>query len=185
MTHPLVTEMQARMKKAFDHTLQEFSSIHTGKAQPSMVEGVMVEAYGSSMRIKECAAISTPDAHMIQIQPWDKGITQAIVKGIQLANLGLNPMVDGAIVRVPLPQLSRERREEFVKVANRMAEEGRVQTRNIRRDTMDALKKAQKDGKITEDDLKRMEKEVQTATDKTIKDIGDNLAKKEKELLTV
>jgi ribosome recycling factor len=185
MSHPAITDMQAKMKKAFDYTLHEFSSIHTGKASPTMVEGVMVEAYGSQMRLKECAAISTPDAHMIQIQPWDKGIVQAVVKGIQMANLGLNPSVDGSIVRVPLPQLSRERREEFVKVANRMAEEGRVHIRNVRRETMDALKKAQKDGKITEDDLKRFEKEVQTATDKTIKDIGDHLARKEKELLTV
>ena len=185
MTHPAIADMQAKMKKALDHTLHEFSSIHTGKASPTMVEGVMIEAYGSTMRLKECAAISTPDAHMIQIQPWDKGVTQAIVKGIQMANLGLNPTVDGSIVRVPLPQLSRERRQEFVKVANRMAEEGRVQIRNIRRDTMDALKKAQKDGKVTEDDLKRFEKEVQVATDKTIKDIGDHLAKKEAELLTV
>jgi ribosome recycling factor len=185
MSHPALTDMQAKMKKAFDYTLHELSSIHTGKASPTMVESVMVEAYGSQMRLKECAAISTPDAHMIQIQPWDKGLTQAIVKGIQTANLGLNPTVDGSIVRVPLPQLSRERRQEFVKVANRMAEEGRVHVRNVRRDTMDALKKGQKDGKISEDDLKRFEKDVQTATDKTIKDIGDHLARKEKELLTV
>jgi len=185
MTHPAIADMQAKMKKALDHTLQEFASIHTGKASPTMVEGVMIEAYGSTMRLKECAAISTPDAHMIQIQPWDKAVTQAIVKGIQMANLGLNPTVDGSIVRVPLPQLSRERRQEFVKVANRMAEEGRVHIRNVRRDTMDALKKSQKDGKITEDDLKRFEKEVQVATDKNIKDIGDHLAKKEKDLLTV
>lgn len=185
MSNPAITDMQAKMKKAFDHTLHEFSSIHTGKASPTMVESVMVEAYGTTQPLKACAAISTPDAHMIQIQPWDKGLTQAIIKGIQTANLGLNPTVDGAIVRVPLPQLSRERRQEFVKVANRMAEEGRVHIRNVRRDTMDALKKAQKDGKITEDDLKRFEKEVQTATDKNIKDIGDNLAKKEKDLLTV
>ena len=185
MSHPAISDMQAKMKKALDHTLHEFSSIHTGKASPTMVESVMVEAYGTMQPLKACAAISTPDAHMIQIQPWDKGITQAIVKGIQTANLGLNPTVDGAIVRVPLPQLSRERRQEFVKVANRMAEEGRVHIRNVRRDTMDALKKAQKDSKITEDELKRFEKEVQTATDKTIKDIGDHLANKEKDLLTV
>lgn len=185
MSHPVITDMQGKMKKALDHTLHEYSTIHTGKASPTMVESVMVEAYGSMQPLKACAAISTPDAHLIQIQPWDKGITQAIVKGIQMANLGLNPSVDGSIVRVPLPQLSRERREEFVKVANRMAEEGRVQTRNIRRDSMDALKKAQKDGKISEDDQKRLEKEVQAATDKNIKDIGDALTKKEKELLTV
>ncbi len=185
MSHPALTEMQVKMKKALDHTLHEFSSIHTGKASPTMVEGVMVEAYGSQMRLKECAAITTPDAHMIQIQPWDKGLTKAIEKAIQQANLGLNPAVDGQLVRVPLPQLSRERRQEFVKVAHRMAEEGRVHIRNIRRDTMDAVKKAQKDGKISEDDLKRLEKDVQLATDKTIKEIGDHLAKKEKELLSV
>ncbi len=185
MSHPAITDMQVKMKKALDHTMHEFSSIHTGKASPTMVESVMVEAYGTMQPLKACAAISTPDAHMIQIQPWDKGITQAIIKGIQMANLGLNPSVDGSVVRVPLPQLSRERRQEFVKVANRMAEEGRVHIRNVRRDTMDALKKSQKDGKISEDELKRFEKEVQTATDKTIKDIGDHLAHKEKDLLTV
>ncbi len=185
MSHPVLNDAQARMKKALDHTLHEFSSIHTGKASPSMVEGVIVDAYGSSMRIKDCAAITTPDARLIQIQPWDKGLTKAIEKGIQQANLGLNPAVDGNVIRVPLPELSRERRQEFVKVANRMAEEGRVQVRNVRRDALDGLKKAQKDGKISEDELKRFEKEIQAATDKTIKEIGDHLARKEKELLAV
>lgn len=185
MSHPVINDMQVRMKKALDHTLHEFSTIHTGKASPSMVEGVMIDAYGSQMRIKDCAAITTPDSRLIQIQPWDKGLTKAIEKGIQMANLGLNPAVDGNMVRVPLPELSRERRQDFVKVASRMAEEGRVQVRNIRRDAMDALKKVQKDGKISEDDLKRFEKDIQTATDKAIKDIGDHLARKEKELLSV
>ena len=185
MSHPAINDMQARMKKALDFTLHEFSSIHTGKASPTMVEGVMVDAYGSQMRIKDCAAITTPDARLIQIQPWDKGLTKAIEKAIQQANIGLNPTVDGQLIRVPLPELSRERRQEFVKVANRMAEEGRVQIRNVRRDTMDALKKSQKDGTISEDDLKRFEKDVQAATDKTIKDINDHLARKEKELLAV
>jgi len=185
MAHPLLTDMQTRMQKALDHALHEFSSIHTGKASPTMVEGAMVEAYGSSMRIKDCAAITTPDARLIQIQPWDKGLTKAIEKAIQQANLGLNPSIDGQVIRIPLPELSRERRQEFVKVANRMAEDGRVQIRNIRRDALEGLKKQEKDGKISEDDLKRFEKDVQTATDKTIKDINDHLAKKEKELLAV
>lgn len=185
MSHPVLTDMQARMKKALDHTLHEFSTIHTGKASPSMVEGVQVEAYGSSMRIKDCAAITTPDARLIQIQPWDKALTKAIEKAIQQANLGLNPSIDGGVIRVPLPELSRERRLDFVKVANRMAEDGRVQIRNVRRDALDALKKAEKDGKISEDDLKRFEKDAQTATDKTIKEIADHLAKKEKELLAI
>src|SRR4051812_39838141 len=164
MASPFLTDAQAKMKKAVDHTLHEFSSIHTGKATPAMVEGVTVDAYGSQMRLKECAAITTPDSRMIQIQPWDKGLTKAIEKAIQMANLGLNPSIDGGLVRVPLPELSRERRQEFVKVANRMAEEGRVQIRNTRRDALDSLKKAQKDGKISEDELKRFEKDVQTTT---------------------
>jgi ribosome recycling factor len=173
------------MKNALEHTLHEFGQIRTGKASPTMVESVMVEAYGSMMRLKECAAISTPDARVIFIQPWDKGITQAIAKAIQVANLGLNPAVDGGNVRVPLPELSRERRLEFVKRASVMAEEGRVKVRTVRRDAMDALKRAEKDGKISEDERNRHEKEVQAATDKTIKDIGDHLAKKEKELTTM
>ncbi len=181
MSHPLITEAQTKMKKAVDHTLHEFSSIHTGKATPAMVEGVMVEAYGSMMRIKDCAAITTPDARMISIQPWDKGVTQAIVKGIQMANIGLNPTVDGNIVRIGLPEMSRERRQEFVKVAHRLAEEGRVHVRNARRDVMESVKKA----KLPEDDAKRTEKEIQTLTDKSIEDINKHLASKEKELLAV
>jgi len=169
------------MKKALDHTLHEFAAIHTGKATPAMVEGVMVEAYGSQMRLKECAAITTPDARLIQIQPWDASLTKAIEKAIQVANLGFNPIVDGKILRIPLPDMSRERRLEFVKTATRLAEEGRVHVRNVRHDSLDAVKKA----KFPEDEAKRIEKDIQTATDKAIKDIGDHLAAKEKELLAV
>jgi ribosome recycling factor len=181
MSHPLLTEANAKMKKALDFTLHEFSSIHTGKATPAMVEGVMVEAYGSQMRLKECAAITTPDSRMIQIQPWDASLTKAIEKAIQVANLGFNPVVDGKIIRVPLPDMSRERRQEFVKTASRLAEEGRVHIRNVRRDVMESVKKA----KLPEDDSKRLEKDIQAATDKAIKDIGDSFTSKEKELLAV
>ena len=179
MSHPLLNDIQARMKKAVDHTLHEFSSIHTGKATPAMVESVMVEAYGTQMRLKDCAAITTPDARLIQIQPWDAGLSKAIEKAIQAANLGFNPIVDGKIVRVPLPDMSRERRQEFVKAAHRLAEEGRVQVRNIRRDGLESLKKA----KLPEDEAKRLDKDVQTATDKSIAEINDHLAKKEADLL--
>lgn len=181
MSSPIVTDAQAKMKKAVDHTVHEFNAIHTGKANPSMVEGVMVEAYGSTMRLKECAAITTPDAHMIVVQPWDRGLVKAIEKAIQVANLGFNPAVDGNVVRIPLPQMSRERRQEFVKVAHRLAEEGRVHVRNVRRDALESLKKA----KLPEDETKRLEKEVQTLTDKSIAEINQHLANKEKELLTV
>ena len=181
MSHPILNDTQAKMKKALEYTLHEFSSIHTGKATPSMVEGVTVEAYGSQMRLKECAAISTPDARLIQIQPWDKSLIKAIEKAIQQANLGFNPIVDGALVRIPLPDMSRERRQEFVKTAHKMAEDGRVQIRTIRRDAIESIKKA----KPPEDELKRLEKEVQTLTDKFIKDVNDHVSHKEKELLSV
>ena len=181
MSQPILSETQVKMKKAVDHTLHEFSNIHTGKANPSMVENIMVEAYGSMMRIKDCAAISTPDARQIVIQPWDKGLTQAIAKGIQLANLGFNPAVDSSLVRIPLADMSRERRQEFVKVANRLAEEGRVHVRNVRRDAIESVKKA----KLPEDEAKRTEKDIQTLTDKSIEDINKHLAAKEKDLLTV
>jgi len=181
MPHPLLAEANVKMKKALDHTLHEFASIHTGKATPSMVDGVMVEAYGTQMRLKECAAITTPDARLIQVQPWDAGLVKAVEKAIQVANLGFNPQVDGKLIRIPLPDMSRERRLEFVKTASRLAEEGRVHVRNVRHEILDALRKA----KLPEDEAKRLEKDLQVATDKAIKDINDHLAAKEKELLAV
>jgi len=184
-THPVIQDMLNRMAAADKHTLHEFSSIHTGKASPSMVEGVMVEAYGSQMRLRDCAAISTPDSRLIQVQPWDKSLVQTIAKAIQLANIGINPAVDGAIIRLPLPDLSRERRQELVKVVHRLAEEGKVSIRNIRRDAVDQIKKLTKEGKLSEDEDRRLEKEVQQHTDKFTKDIADHVAAKEKELLAV
>ncbi len=181
MSHPILTDTQAKMKKAVDHTVHEFAAIHTGKATPAMVEGVMVEAYGSQMRLKDCAAISTPDARLIQIQPWDPTVIPGIVKGIQMANLGFNPIPDGKVVRIPLPEMSRERRQEFVKNAHKLAEEGRVAIRNHRRDGIEAVKKA----KLPEDEAKRTDKDIQVATDKAIADINAHLAQKEKDLLTV
>ena len=181
MSHPILTDLQAKMKKAVDYTLHEFSAIHTGKATPALVESVMVEAYGSMVPLKSCAAISTPDARLIQIQPWDASLAKAIGKAIIDANLGFNPIVDGKLIRVPLPDMSRERRLEFVKTCHKLAEEGRVHVRNLRRDAIEADKKA----KPPEAEAKRLEKDIQTATDKAIKDIGDHLAHKEKDLLTV
>ena len=136
-TAPTLTEAQARMKKAVDHTFHEFNSIHTGKATPAMVETVMVEAYGQMQPLKQCAAITTPDARLIQIQPWDAGIAKSIAKGIIDANLGFNPIIDGKVIRIPLPDMSRERRQEFVKNAHRLAEEGRVSVRHIRQEAQE------------------------------------------------
>ena len=181
MSHPILADAQAKMKKAVDYTLHEFSSIHTGKATPAMVESVMVEAYGTMTPLKQCAAISTPDARLIQIQPWDISLMKSIVKGVQEANLGFNPVPDGKVIRIPLPEMSRERRQEFVKTAHKLAEEGRVHVRNVRRDSIETSKKA----KLPEDESKRLEKDIQAATDKAIADINSHLANKEKDLLTV
>ena len=181
MSSPFLAEAQAKMKKTVDHTLHEFSSIHTGKATPQMVETVMVEAYGTMTPLKQCAAISTPDARLIQVQPWDTSIIKDIIRGIQEANLGFNPIPDGKVIRIPLPEMSRERRQEFVKTAHRLAEEGRVHVRNVRRDALETAKKA----KLPEDESKRLDKDVQVITDAAIKSIGDHLAHKEKDLLTV
>ena len=145
----------------------------------------MVEAYGSQMRLRDCAAISTPDSRLIQVQPWDKSLVKAVEKAIMLANIGINPAVDGQIIRLPLPDLSRERRAELVKVIHRLAEEGRVSIRNIRRDAIEQIKKQTKDGKLSEDEDRRLEKEVQQHTDKHIKDIGDHVTHTEKELMAV
>ncbi len=175
--------MQSAMDKTVTRTLNEFNTLHTGKASPSMVEAIPVEAYGSSMKLNELAAITTPDARTIMIQPWDQSTVTAIEKAIRAANVGLNPIVDSHVLRCPIPELSKERRQELVKVASNMAEEGRVSVRNARRDGLDALKKAQKDKVITEDDLKRFDKEVQQITDRAIKEINDHLTHKEKELM--
>jgi ribosome recycling factor len=152
MPHPVLNDAQAKMKKAVDYTLHEFSSIHTGKATPAMVESVMVEAYGTQMRLRDCAAITTPDARLIQIQPWDASLIKAVEKAVQAA-----------------------------KTAHRLAEEGRVHVRNVRRDALETLKKA----KLPEDETKRVEKDIQAATDRSIKEINDHLASKEAELLNV
>jgi ribosome recycling factor len=181
MSHPILNDAQAKMKKAVDHTLHEFSAIHTGKATPTMVESVMIEAYGSKTPLKQNAAISTPDARLIQIQPWDVSLIKAIIQGIQEANLGFNPVPDGKVIRIPLPEMSRERRQQFVKTAQQLAEQGRVHVRNVRRDALETAKKA----KLPEDEMKRLEKDIQAATDKAIGEINTHLAHKEKDLLTV
>lgn len=174
-----------KVKKAIDHTAHEFSGVNTGKANPAMVEGIQVEAYGSTMTLKEMAAITTPDARTIAVQPWDKSVLKAVEKAIQVANIGITPSVMGDVIRLPLPELTGQRRQELVKLVSKYAEDGRVAVRNARRDAMDALKKLQKDGSITEDDLKSDEKDVQKTIDDAIAKINSLLASKEKDLTTV
>lgn len=179
-----VKDAASRMAKAVDAFNHSLTSVHT-TASPAMVEGLRVEAYGSTSRLMELAAITTPDNQTIAIQPWDKSVMQDIVKAIQVANIGLNPVADGLKIRCAIPELSRERRQELVKSIHAMGEDGKVRIRGIRRDVLDELKKAQKESLISEDDLKRLEKAVQADTDKFVKQIGDCLAVKEKELMTL
>lgn len=181
----ILKKARAEMQKAVDHTLHEFNSIHTGKASPAMVENVSVDVYGSSMRLMEVAAITTPDSRTISIQPWDKGTLQPIEKAIQVANLGLNPVVRGQSIICPLPELSGERRKELVKMTHTLAESGRVGVRAARQEAMHALKEALKNKEISEDDEKRGEKDVQAETDKFVKSIEEHLKAKEAELTTV
>lgn len=173
------------IEKATEHASREFSAVNTGKANPQMVEGIMVEAYGSHMAIRDMAAISTPDPRTIAVTPWDKSTLQAIEKAIQTSSIGITPAIMGDVIRLPLPELTGERRQELVKFVSKHAEDARVGVRKARHDAMDSIKKLQKEGSISEDDLKRCEKEIQTGTDDGIKKINDLLAAKEKDLLTV
>lgn len=172
------------LKKAVSHTISQFASLHAGKASPSMLDAVRVTAYGSAVTLKEVAAVTTPDAKTIMVQPWDKSIIRDVEKGIQEANLGLNPIVDGGILRVPVPELTGERRQELAKTASKMAEDGRVSVRQARRDALDLFKAAKGDG-LSEDDLKRYEKDVQKMHDDFIAEINHLLSDKETELKTV
>ena len=172
------------MNKSIDHVTHEFSTLHTGKANSSMVENITVDVYGSSMKLRDVAAITTPDARTIQIQPWDKSTAQPIEKALIDAKLGITPIVNGELIRMPIPELSGERREELCKMAQGFAENSRIGIRASRKEAMDALKEAQKNG-LPEDDFKRSEKEVQKNTDDAVTKINQALAAKEKDLRTV
>jgi ribosome recycling factor len=181
----ILLETEEKMMKTEEVVQNEFSGVRTGKASPSLVENILVEVYGSQMRIRELAGITTPEPRMLMIQPWDAGTVHPIEKAIQKSNLGLNPMVDKKNIRIVLPELSQERRLEFIKVVKKMSEDGRVAIRHVRRDAMESLKKDEKEGGVTEDQVEVAEKEVQKLTDQYIAKIDAHLAIKEKEILTV
>ena len=181
----VLLEAEEKMIKTEEVVQHEFAGVRTGKASPSLVENILVEVYGSMMRIRELAGITAPEARMLMITPWDATTVGPIEKAIQKANLGLNPAVQGKGIRIVLPDLSTEQREKFCKACKKMAEDGRVAVRHVRRDAMEALKKESKEGGVTEDDTKKAETEVQKLTDQYTKKIDDHLAHKEKEIMTV
>jgi ribosome recycling factor len=181
----ILLEAEEKMIKTEEVVQHEFAGVRTGKASASLVENILVEVYGSHMRIRELAGITTPEPRMIMIQPWDNSSVQPIEKAIQKANLGLNPAVQGKFIRIVLPDLSQERRIEFVKIIKKMTEDGRVAIRHVRRDSIEALKKESKNGGVSEEELEHAEKEVQKLTDLYISKIDGHLAHKEKEIMTV
>ncbi|MBC7907888.1 MAG: ribosome recycling factor [Rhodospirillaceae bacterium] len=181
----LKKDVAHRMDNTVEVLKKEFSGLRTGRAVASLLDPVMVEAYGQHMPLSQCATVGVPEPRMLTVQVWDKGQLKAVEKAIRDSGLGLNPMADGQMIRVPIPPLNEERRKELQKVAGKYAEQARVAVRNVRRDGMDTLKKLEKDGHISEDEIKKHEKEVQGLTDETIKKIDDTLSNKEKDIMQV
>ncbi len=181
----LLDSVEELMMKAEDSMKHDFTSIRTGKASSALVENIPVEYYGTVTRIKDIAGISTPDARLIVIQPWDQKAVSAIEKGIIAANIGISPVSDGRVVRLPVPELSEERRASLAKQVKTRAEEARIAIRNIRRDGNEVAKKAQKNSEITEDDLKGKLDAIQKLTDDYIKSIDKLAETKEKDLMSI
>jgi len=176
---------EEKMKKAIAATKREFAAVRTGRASTSLVEGMHIDYYGTPTPLKQIANISAPDVKLIVIQPWDPSCIGEIEKAIQKSNLGAMPTVDGKIIRISIPPLSEERREELIKITKKMAEDGRVSIRTVRRDANEHLKKLEKDKLATEDESFKSQEEVQKLTAKYIKEIDETLAEKDKELMEV
>ena len=181
----LLDEIEEHMMKTEEALVNSFHTIRTGKASPSLVENIMVEYYGTPTRLKELAGINAPEPRLLVIQPWDKSALSAVEKAILASNIGITPMNDGTHIKLPIPELSQDRRAALAKQAKGFVEEAKVALRNIRRDGNEAAKKAQKDGVFTEDELKKILDDIQKLTDRYIATLDKELAAKEKELMTV
>jgi ribosome recycling factor len=182
---PLLKDIQRRMDGALEALRKEFGGLRTGRASTSLLEPIMVSAYGGMVPLTQLANINVPEPRMITVQVWDRGMVKAIDKAIRESSLGLNPQTEGQLIRVPIPDLNAERRRELTKVAAKYAEQARVSVRNVRRDGIEALRKREKDGEISQDEQRKLEKEIQAMTDGHIKRIDDTLAQKDKEILQV
>mgnify|MGYP003577426154 CR=1 FL=1 len=182
---PVLSKYKDRMDKAVDALKEEFGSLRTGRASASLLDQVVVEAYGSKMPINQVGAVSVPEPRMISVSVWDKGMVVSVEKAIRASGLGLNPVVDGQNLRIPIPPLTEERRKELAKIAGKYAEQQKIAVRNVRRDANDDLKKAEKDGVIAQDEQKKMEAEVQKFTDEAVKRVDEALKVKEQEIMQV
>ncbi len=174
-----------RMKKSISSLKDEFAGLRTGRASLSLLEPIMVDAYGSKMPLNQVATVSVPEARLLSVQVWDHSMSAAVEKAIRESGLGLNPVSEGAVIRVPLPELNEERRRELSKVAHTYAEAARVAVRHIRRDGMDMLKKLEKDGDMGQDESRSFSDVVQKSTDDAVKEIDDMLSNKEQEIMQV
>jgi ribosome recycling factor len=182
---PELSKYRDRMDKAVAALKEEFASLRTGRASANLLDQITVEAYGSAMPINQVGAVSVPEPRMLTVSVWDKSMVTPVEKAIRSSNLGLNPVVDGTTLRIPIPPLTEERRKDLAKVAGKYAEQQKIAVRNVRRDANDDLKKAEKDGAINQDEQKRMETEVQKFTDEAIKRVDEALKTKEQEIMHV
>ena len=178
-------DTKTRMEKTIETLKGDFGSLRAGRAHVSLLDGIMVEAYGSPTPLAQVGTISVPDARTLSVSVWDRGLAKAVEKAIMESDLGLNPASDGQLIRIPIPPLSEERRKELTKIAGKYAEQNKVAIRNIRRDALDEIKKLKNDNSISEDDEKRFENEVQKLTDDSIKKIEELLVQKEKDIMQV
>tara|TARA_Y100001934_G_C12114103_1_gene659943 strand:- start:18 stop:578 length:561 start_codon:yes stop_codon:yes gene_type:complete len=180
-----ISDLERRMKGALEQLHKEFGGLRTGRASTNLLENVVVDAYGSKMPINQLANVNAPEPRLLTVQVWDQSQVDMVEKAIRNAGLGLNPMRDGSLIRVPLPELNEERRNELTKVAGKYAEQARISIRNIRRDGMDTVKASEKDGDISEDDAKRLSDDVQKLTDKYVGIVDSDLERKEGEIMQV
>lgn len=185
MADPDIDDLQKRMDGAVSALQREFQGLRTGRASTQLLEPLTVEAYGQRMPMNQVGTIGVPEPRMLTVQVWDKSLVKATEKAIRESDLGLNPMSDGQLIRVPLPDLSEERRRELSKIAGKYAESARVAVRNVRRDGMDALKKMEKDGDLSQDEKHLYEEEIQSLTDDFVKKIDQSLSTKEEEIMQV
>lgn len=185
MAQSLISELKNRMHSSIEALSREFAGLRTGRANVALLEPVVVNAYGTPMPLTQLGTITAPEARMLAVQVWDKSMVNAVEKAIRESDLGLNPIADGQLVRVPLPELSEERRIEMTKIARKYAETSRIAIRNVRRDGMEALKKMEKEGDISEDEYHQHHDEVQDLTDEFIKKIDEALESKEKDIMKV
>ena len=185
MTQFNMADLKKRMNGALEVLRKEFAGLRTGRASASLLEPISVPAYGSELPLNQVSTVSVPEARMLSVQVWDKGLVKAVEKAIRTSDLGLNPSVEGNLIRVPIPELSQQRREELAKVAARYAEAARVAVRNVRRDGMEQLKKQEKDGTLSQDEQHKAGLQVQELTDAEIKQINEMLTAKEAEIMTI